>query len=340
MKRNVVIFNAYSIFETNKVRSSWLTKGVTEGLSKAAPLFEYLNAEGFSVIYVTDTEASTQLCISDIQVEVIGNSRQFYELTICLNPVISIFWNGAEYSIQQAQWWLASQGSRIFYLEYGFFPQNKHIRISTGFPLSAANRTPRSLYDPIAKGEVDNCLHDLRSQFPRPDPHSKVLVLQTDYDSSLLIGSPFQTMQSFIEYLLKAEFDFSDIAVRFHPKMPSETKAEILSILISVKLDSWQSSADSLSHNEFFFGINSTLLQEAILVGRKVINFGQMFSEESHAMYSGDLYATLGFDDHLWNSQKPQRDKSIYFLYKYRQFQTCAPLSSEFQKFFNTLACG
>jgi hypothetical protein len=325
-KKEVVLHYCHGIFLDTFERAEFLRFGVLEGFRKTQPLLDYFLDAGYVVTILTDVH---NLDFPDnINIKIVKNISEAFDYFNVSKPSIGIVWNGSDSSDLFFINWLRSIGSKVLLLEYGFYPQSTHIRVTTGGVLSSADPAPAELYDAITPNEVNGFLAELRYDFfgnHIEDHDSSVLVLQTDMDSSVVLGSPFPYMENFIRYLKGVNFNFEDLSVRFHPKMPSGTVQHLESILGEIRRDT-SSVNDSLLQNNFFIGINSTMLYEAALLGRRVVNFGFVSSPDFGSFYSGLEFINSGFDNGYWIRNSYKRDKNIYFVYRYKQFNVNKPL--------------
>lgn len=336
IKRKVLVNLFSTTFYQDDIRIKFLQEGTQEGIRKSIILFKHLQSMGHEIILMTNFELnSTDFDIFNI-IKINSPEDAFIKFKK-LNPEIGIIWNGSDSADKIVESWFKNLNAKIFYLEYGFFPQNQHIRLSTGGVLGAAKKLPLSFINDIRRDSLLCNLSSLRSKYKDKTvtDQAAVLVLQTDNDSSIVMGSPYTTMMSFLMALKKKNFDFSTVNIRFHPLMPLTTKESLIENFNLSKIDQSASTSESLSSHDFFLGVNSTMLYEAALLGKKVINFGSVHLDYSRDFYSGFDFLDSGFVLPFWDAESSRRDLSLMTLYQFKQFNlhSISPSFSDYLDF-------
>ncbi len=319
----IYLFASHVLLATNKDYASRIRDGVAEAIQKALPLLSYLSSKA-DITVVADSEASVPVMLSECcEVRLFDEISDLYDFTESQPPALAIFWNGGDYSSHVYETWVRSFGGESLYLEYGFYSQGGHVRLDVGGVLSAADLPDKMMYAMIDDGEVAQYLASVRVAVDKasyPPGKKPLLVLQTDHDSSVVLGSAFPRSIDFVRFLKESAFNFEECVVRFHPKMPKSSVDELMIVFgDGVTVDSSANPMESLRRHDLFIGVNSTLLYEAALLGKRVVNFGAMYGGRLLGV-PGRQFLSQDFDWSQWQADALQRDRFIYFCHRYRQF--------------------
>ncbi|MDP3702377.1 MAG: hypothetical protein Q8R72_15880 [Hylemonella sp.] len=344
--QRVLLFWGHSLFwpDPNGPWQSSIQAGTAEGLALASPLWDYLSRSYELVLVAANGRVFDRQLPPSIDVVYFDTAGELYRYVEHTPPVAAILWNGTDLASTIFVNWIKALAGKVLTLEYGLFPQGEFIKIEAGGVLAAADAPPQQLLESIQSPAVDEYLTSLRLPYdmaPVSFPNSinsqnALLVLQTDYDSSIALGSPFPELKVFINYLVSSGFDFSKVSVRKHPKMPSEDFVSAFNDISQVCIDDSPTPIHALTKYSIFFGLNSTLMYEAVLLGKPVVNFGTMYGMNGFTL-SGYEYLRSGLDSKHWESTRRSRELIVYFMHRFRQFSVTGPLSETFVRYLKTL---
>jgi capsule polysaccharide export protein KpsC/LpsZ len=137
--------------------------------------------------------------------------------------------------------------------------------------------------------------------------------LQIEQDTSIVLHSPYKTMQAFIDHA-QEQFPQRRIVFKTHPK----DKSDHYKIKLGNELVHKGSFLDLAAKADLVYGINSTTLLESALLGAPVTSVGDGFLKQ-HAGQVEKLLAALA-DMHI-----PIKAHDIsYWLSKYSNLDTSA----------------
>ncbi len=175
--------------------------------------------------------------------------------------------------------------NQMLFMEVGWFSQKEYVY----FDESGVNRRSSisgTNFRPLTPFQK-TCLDAWRDRYisknlgSTSSEHNKRIIfvpLQVDTDTSILEGSPFPDMRTFVSYLERWIPDEFEVIFKIHPKshytyLLGSTRANF-TFLASGSIGNY------LRDSEFVLGINSTVLLEALALGKKVIAFGEgIFSD-------------------------------------------------------------
>ena len=174
-------------------------------------------------------------------------------------------WNGSTPAFRSVIDKCQSFKLPITYIECGFFPQAQHFYMDK----LGVNAQSQLFYDDLAwigQNELAQ-LNKLRQKYARPKPNDGYVFvpLQVPNDSNVINHSRFSNgMQKFIDYIEEL-YPNDDILFKAHPKdrMKSEylcrrgtiVDGDVIDLIVGAKL---------------VHGINSSVLYEAVLIGREI----------------------------------------------------------------------
>lgn len=181
-----------------------------------------------------------------------------------------VIWNGEQKQDKQLAQMAKAAGIPVTYLEVGYFSQQDHCMITPRGSVGGALLSEVDTLDPITENEEEG-LQEFFQQYARgqaPTDGDSVLVpLQLEQDYSIRNYSTFKTMQQ-LAGAVERQYPTDKIVYRPHPK----ARGKQIQTRHSVKLTPsiWQQVLNAKE----VVGINSTLLYEAALAGKKVTALG------------------------------------------------------------------
>lgn len=198
------------------------------------------------------------------------------------SPDYIILWNGS-YSFQEGTLRAIEDSGlfhRILYCEVAWFSQKEFIyfdRVGVNYKSSIPNKKYSELL-PAQKQLM--AMWTERYVASRTGIAKKVnkkpmifVPLQVDTDSSIKLGSPFLDMQGFITFLESWIPEGYNVILKGHPKAKYpyvlHTNRRDFLVIFSGNIDNYIADAD------YIIGINSTVLLEGAVLGKKVISFGK-----------------------------------------------------------------
>ena len=227
-----------------------------------------------------------------------------------------ILWSG-NFHYQEALVRTAKQmgyADRTLYAEVAWFTQRDRIYLDTN-RVNAFSALRGAAFPPLRNEQAE--LLDLwisrylseRIEENRPtvEPKTIFVPLQIDTDTSLVIGSPFESMQSFIRYLEHWVPEDWSVTFKAHPKAryayPLTSSRKNFRFLSSGNL------YDFIARAEMIVGINTTVLIESLLFGKKIVAFGQ-------GIFNGNgLVAELTPEDEFTSEISIDQERRDAFLY-------------------------
>lgn len=151
-----------------------------------------------------------------------------------------------------------------------------------------------------------------------------LILLQVEDDSNIVVGSPFGTMQEYLDYCFSKILDIEEynVIIRKHPGQPQ----------VAISLESYQKPGAKpwlVSHEydnlsliqaaDYVFVINSSAGFEGLCYGKKVVTFGQSPYHEAGFTLNLDknraysLRAAAAFFDGLFEEKREELDAFLYF---------------------------
>lgn len=205
------------------------------------------------------------------------------------NPDHIIVWSGCHYhqcSILSA---ISDKNflGRTLFCEVAWFSQKEHIYVDThgvnykssllSHDIPELNSYQKQVMDLWAERYKTQRIGAASLKNPRP---VIFVPLQVDTDSSIKTGSPFSTMQEFVHFLEAWIPQGYQVILKGHPKAKYPyvlySKRTDFLITFSGNINNFIADADIV------VGINSTVLLESALLGKKVVSFGKgLFSGRS-----------------------------------------------------------
>jgi len=199
------------------------------------------------------------------------------------------------------------------FLESGFFPQKNYYTLDR----RGVNAKSELMEDDLSwVSDVHiRSLEQMRSAYIGSKRHrgsgEYVLApLQLEKDSVIVLHSPFKTMQAFIEHV-EEKFPDRKIIFKTHPK---DENAKSYRVSAKNALVHQGNFLEMVIDASLVYGINSTTLLEAALLGAPVVATGDGFLKQ-HAHQVEKLLAAVV------DMQIPIEEKDIsYWLEKYTDF--------------------
>jgi acetyltransferase-like isoleucine patch superfamily enzyme len=174
---------------------------------------------------------------------------------------------------------VSGYSNRTLYAEVAWFPQKEFIYIDrqgvNAFSSLSYQNYPTLL--PQQKVRLDLWRDRYKVQklglAPHPQIEKRIFVpLQIDTDTSIKISSPFITMAEFVKFLEFWIPDDYEVIFKLHPKatyayVPTSRRSNFR-FVASGTLEQWLVTSDTV------IGINSTVLLDAAILGKRVVAFG------------------------------------------------------------------
>ncbi|MDD2943137.1 MAG: hypothetical protein PHC51_09255 [bacterium] len=198
-----------------------------------------------------------------------------------LKPDFILLWSGNFHYQRGTRAAVIASGlkERLLFAEVGWFSQREYIYVDR-CGVNAFSSMPGMSYPPLFSHQLvrlDQWRDRYRMQKLGVTPPSVVarrvfLPLQIDTDTSIALSSPFKTMAAFITFLEQWIPPDYEVIVKLHPKatyayVPVSSRANFR-IVAGGSLEQW------LASSEIVIGINSTVLLEAAVLGKRVVAFG------------------------------------------------------------------
>lgn len=222
-------------------------------------------------------------------------------------------WNGDREFDRVARALCEKHKIRHSFLESGFFPQRGYYTLDR----KGVNANSELMTDDLSwVGEAQfTKLRALRERYLGSRRYEGggdyvLAPLQIERDTSIVLHSPYKTMQSFIDHV-QEKFPKRRITFKTHPL----DKNENYKIKPGNELMRKGSFLDLAAKADLIYGINSTTLLESAMLGTPVTAIGNGLLKK-HARQVEKLLAALA-DAHI-----PIKEKDIsYWLAKYTDFE-------------------
>lgn len=195
-----------------------------------------------------------------------------------IEPDTVYIWNGSHDHQSDIIEFLRDKKCKVVYAEMGWLPQHKHFYLDdkgihsnssiASKTFTKPTNSEKSTYRDIVNSLLDNTYRDIKEN------DKKILVpLQIEGDTNITHHSHYQNMEQFIREIV--EWVPSDYNIVFRPH-PKDTK----SLMINDLPDNCSMTSEGdiyqlILESSIIIGINSTVLIEALALGKKVIAFGQ-----------------------------------------------------------------
>lgn len=208
--------------------------------------------------------------------------KVFGELVREANPDWVILWSGNFHYQEGTRAALRDAGmeTRTLFAEVAWFPQKEHLYLDTK-GVNAFSTIRGEAYPPLLPHQKvrlglwrDRFTMQRLGDNPPPLVPGRVFVpLQVDTDTSIARSSPFKTMAAFITFLEEWIPHDREVVLKLHPKatydyVPSSKRLNFR-IVAGGTVEGMLTSADTV------VGINSTVLLEAVALGKRVVAFGE-----------------------------------------------------------------
>ena len=183
------------------------------------------------------------------------------------------FWNGEYSFLRKIKQHLLSADVEVFNCEVAWFPQSKYIYVDR----SGTNGNSSLFYDDLSWLDEDDykklrAMRDLYRGGIEPTDEGYIFVpLQLPYDTAITKWSPLRWVGDIVR---RAQITFpdKDIIFRKHPK--DHKKYNDLGICDSLKKGEGDLKT-LIMGSSLVWGMNSTVLLEAALMGKKVVTCGK-----------------------------------------------------------------
>ncbi|MGI0523050.1 hypothetical protein [Rhizobium giardinii] len=231
-----------------------------------------------------------------------AQARRSHEISKLINsfePSYVIIWGG-DFEYQRGTRHGIKNADTVpktIFFEVGWLPQQDFLYFDT----RGVNRSSTLVdYDyPMLLPYEKRQLKRAKEQFwnervgvggPTPRKDSVFVPLQIETDTSFRLGSPFQSNADFIRFLERWLPDGLSATLKLHPKDHSRNYPPIgqrrnFRVIASGSLDSTMVEA------EYVIGLNSTVLIEALMLGKHPIAFGQGLFTGSGAIIEANIDA-------------------------------------------------
>lgn len=327
MSKVAAIFFAHSVFwDAENSYGRNLIEVLDFNFKKINPLLKELKLNGWSPRFLVGKAESEVLKTSNHEADVVEFEclANFFQYISNSNIDVLFIWNGFDDHSRRLDVWCKSIDVKVVYLEYGFFLQKNYIRFDSK-GLLANSYTPDADYlINIKNADLSDWRSGCRNLFEDvvmdvSCSHARtgrdLVVLQTDFDSSLVLYSPFPTALSFVEFLISSDLDISNVDFRIHPNTQPSVRDAIVSLVGSDHIDNIPNPLLSVHLHERILGVNSTLLSEAVCIGKSPfvfgLNYGQSGFQSGYDLLKNQLIAEELSEDLL---------KYIFYAHSHLQF--------------------
>ncbi|MCX2779823.1 capsular polysaccharide export protein, LipB/KpsS family [Microbulbifer thermotolerans] len=205
------------------------------------------------------------------------------------------------------------------FLEAGWLPQKGHYYQDpkgVNAASSIAEYTPRKLSRKETQ-DVEKWKQNYRKQHGDHNICNKgyyFIPLQIESDTNITLFSPFQTMRSFLEWVLKNSDSRIPLIVRPHP-LDRNGQEHLSKLSARIKIDTSTPLQKLIAESKAVIGINSTVLLESLVYEKPTIALGRGIFQSSKAVYLQDINLPLPqvIDSNL--TPKESQNAFLYLLW-------------------------
>ena len=199
-----------------------------------------------------------------------GSDYLFHYIANIVKPDMMFCWNGNSDGDQIIRQIAREYNIKTCYGELGWFPQKNTLY----FDPKGANASSEIRGMDFSNKEIHFALEDFKTSYKK-DTMKRInggyvfVPLQDERDTNIFIHSPFKTMNAFVAHV-STLFHDEYLLVRRHPRR----KDTNISKYPNVEINNDAHLHTQISRSKFVVGINSTVLLESLVFGKKVVSYG------------------------------------------------------------------